>query len=163
MWQPQPQKNRPKIAVRTVARRKNTRPAFTMECLENSMASEGSRGVIVSPFEYQWAMWAAIAVGALVSLLGAFAPQLLTLMGGTAEVGREGRPFTAIMLGGNITVMLLFLIAGFYHMKLGMQVGIEDYISHEGAKIALLLCVTLGTVALATASVFALLKLALGS
>lgn len=71
----------------------------------------------------------------------------------------------AVALMGNplvATVMLLFLIAGFYHMKLGMQVVIEDYISHEGFKIASLLCVSLGSFALATASVFALLKLALG-
>ena len=47
----------------------------------------------------------------------------------------------AVVLMGNplvATVMLLFLIAGFYHMKLGMQVVIEDYISHEGVKIAAL-------------------------
>ena len=71
----------------------------------------------------------------------------------------------AVALMGNplvATVMLLFLIAGFYHMKLGMQVVIEDYISHEGVKIASLLCVSLGSFALATASIFALLKLALG-
>lgn len=58
------------------------------------------------------AMWAAIAVGALVSLLGAFAPQLLTLMGGTAEVVREGRTFTAIMLGASPLVILLFVGGG---------------------------------------------------
>ena len=71
----------------------------------------------------------------------------------------------AVALMGNplvATVMLLFLIAGFYHMKLGMQVVIEDYISHEGVKIASLLCVSLGSFALAIASIFALLKLALG-
>ena len=71
----------------------------------------------------------------------------------------------AVALMGNplvATVMLLFLIAGFYHMKLGMQVVIEDYITHEGAKIALLLCVSLGAFALATACVFSLFKLALG-
>ena len=71
----------------------------------------------------------------------------------------------AVALMGNplvATVMLLFLIAGFYHMKLGMQVVIEDYISHEGVKIAELLCVTFGSFTLATASIFAVLKLALG-
>ncbi len=71
----------------------------------------------------------------------------------------------AVALMGNplvATVMLLFLIAGFYHMKIGVQDVIEDYIHHEAVKIALLLCVTLGAFALATASVFALLKLALG-
>ncbi len=71
----------------------------------------------------------------------------------------------AVALMGNplvATVMLLFLFAGFYHMKLGMQVVIEDYISHEGAKITALLCVTLGAFALAIACVFSLLKLALG-
>lgn len=71
----------------------------------------------------------------------------------------------AVALMGNplvATVMLLFLIAGFYHMVLGMQVVIEDYISHEGAKIASLLCVSLGGFALATASIFSLLKLAFG-
>jgi succinate dehydrogenase / fumarate reductase membrane anchor subunit len=71
----------------------------------------------------------------------------------------------AVELMGNplvATVMLLFLIVGFYHMKLGMQVVIEDYISHEGVKIAALLCVTFGGFTLATASIFAVLKLALG-
>jgi len=38
-----------------------TKPALMTECFENSMASEGSRGVIVSPVEYQCAMCAAIA------------------------------------------------------------------------------------------------------
>ena len=57
----------------------------------------------------------AIGVGVLVALvIGAggviFAEDLLRLMGADAELAQRGRGFTAIMLGGNITVVLLFLI-----------------------------------------------------
>ena len=34
--------------------------------------------------------------------------------------------------------MLLLICVGFYHMKLGLQVVIEDYIQSEGAKVLLL-------------------------
>ncbi len=57
----------------------------------------------------------AIATGVVVSIvLGAggviFARQLLGMLGATPELAAHGRLFTAIMLGGNITIMLLFLI-----------------------------------------------------
>ena len=71
----------------------------------------------------------------------------------------------AVALMGNplvAVVMLLFIGAGFYHMQLGVQVVIEDYIHHEALKTLSLLCVSLSTVTLGVASVFAILKLALG-
>lgn len=43
-------------------------------------------------------------------LLGIFAPQILHLMGAGDEVVRMGSDFARVMLGGNITVFLIFLI-----------------------------------------------------
>ncbi|MBT5187101.1 MAG: succinate dehydrogenase, hydrophobic membrane anchor protein [Kordiimonadaceae bacterium] len=59
------------------------------------------------------------------------------------------------------TLMLLFIITGIYHLKLGLQVIIEDYIHSEGQKIALQMIVTFGCVALATLAIFSILKIAL--
>lgn len=57
----------------------------------------------------------AIALGILMSLVlgilgGIFAPDLLVLMGASAEVIAEGSGFTRLMLGGNIVIVLLFLV-----------------------------------------------------
>ena len=52
-----------------------------------------------------------IGVAALIGIPGAiFGPDLLRLMGATPEVVATGGAFTRIMLGGNVVIMLLFLI-----------------------------------------------------
>jgi putative MATE family efflux protein len=61
----------------------------------------------------------AIALGVFASLLIAlpgilFAEQLLTLMGGTPELVDFGAGYTRVLLGGNVTIMLLFLINGVF-------------------------------------------------
>jgi putative MATE family efflux protein len=57
----------------------------------------------------------AFVVTAIVSITGLiFAPDILKLMGASAETIRIGTNFTRIIFGGSIVIMLLFLINGIF-------------------------------------------------
>lgn len=60
----------------------------------------------------------------------------------------------------NAIAMLLLVSAAFYHMRLGLQVVIEDYISRHGTRALLLLLNTFVAAALWAAAVFSILKVA---
>ena len=66
------------------------------------------------------------------------------------------RPYDAFIVG-------LFAISGSIHMALGMRIIIEDYIHTEATKISLIILNTLFSIAVAAASVFAVLHLTLGA
>ena len=56
-------------------------------------------------------IWLGVAIALCIGVIGiCFAPQLLALMGAQQDVIRSGSSFTRVMLGGNLTVCLLFLI-----------------------------------------------------
>ena len=59
-------------------------------------------------------------------------------------------------------IMLLFILASAWHMKIGMQVVIEDYVHNEKIKLASVIANNFFCIAVALASIYAILKMSSG-
>lgn len=94
---------------------------------------------------------------ALVPLTFWFVISLIAHLGDDYGAFREwlSGPFTAATL-------VLTLFAAFYHAALGLQVVIEDYVHHEGLKVASIVVAKFACILFGTASVLSVLKIAFG-
>jgi succinate dehydrogenase / fumarate reductase membrane anchor subunit len=94
---------------------------------------------------------------ALVPLSLWFVASLISLAGADYETFTQwvASPLVAVLL-------ILTIVATFYHTLLGLQVVIEDYVHAEGARLALLVLLRFLCYALGLAAVFAVLRIALG-
>jgi succinate dehydrogenase / fumarate reductase, membrane anchor subunit len=102
-----------------------------------------------------WWMQRMTAVGLL--LLGIFL--IASLAQGVANshtvfVAWLGQPWVAVL-------MSLFVITVFYHIRLGLQVFIEDYVHDHGNKYAGLIALTFFCILGAALGLFAILKIAI--
>jgi len=81
-------------------------------------------------------------------------------------IGLLGRSHAAVVqiLGSPLVaiIMLLFIINTVYHMWIGMQEIIIDYVHEDKLKLATLLANTFFSFAIGLASAFAILKLSFG-
>jgi succinate dehydrogenase / fumarate reductase membrane anchor subunit len=59
-------------------------------------------------------------------------------------------------------ILLLFIVASTWHMKIGMQVVIEDYLHSEKLKLAAIMANNFFAFAVALAAIYAILKLSSG-
>jgi succinate dehydrogenase / fumarate reductase, membrane anchor subunit len=92
----------------------------------------------------------------------ALIPLVLFLVGLLPNMaGATHREFTALMQIPITPVVLILLVAaGLYHMKLGLQVVIEDYVHNACVKMALVVSLTLFTFFLAAAGIVSIIMLA---
>ena len=96
-----------------------------------------------------------VTAAALVPLGLWFAFTVLGLAGNgeVAAVSYLAHPWNAILMGAFAVTML-------YHMSLGLQVSIDDYVHSAGAKIFLMLLVRFVVIATISTCLFALIRIA---
>lgn len=93
---------------------------------------------------------------ALIGLVVWFLWIVLTLLHADYQTARAvvGQPFNAVL-------MLTFIVAVFWHVQLGLQVVVEDYVHAPGLEFALQIAIKFLCFLGATASVVAVLRIAL--
>ncbi len=102
--------------------------------------------------------WQRVTAVANIVLVTYLTWQIATLAGAPHGVVKAAlkSPLLAIPL-------LLLILSGVYHMRLGMQTIIEDYVAGDGRRIALLMLNTFFAILVGLTCVFAILKLSFGA
>ncbi|MDO8981986.1 succinate dehydrogenase, hydrophobic membrane anchor protein [Afipia massiliensis] len=95
-----------------------------------------------------------------VAMVLLFVPVIVIIMSllGRNQAGAAqilGSPLVAV-------IMILFIIASVWHMKIGMQVVLEDYVTDEKTKLAAIIANNFFSAAVGLASIYAIIKLSSG-
>jgi succinate dehydrogenase / fumarate reductase membrane anchor subunit len=105
--------------------------------------------------EHWWAQ--RLTAIALVPLALWFVASVIGLAGAdyVAFTDWVAQPLVAVLL-------ILLIVATFYHAQLGVQVVVEDYVHGEAAKLASLITLRFIVFAIGLAAIFAVLRIAFG-
>lgn len=95
-----------------------------------------------------------------IGLVLLFIPVLVIIM---SLLGRN-HAAAAQILGSPLVavIMILFIIASCWHMKIGMQVVLEDYVHDEKLKLVAIIANNFFAAAVGLASIYAIIKLSSG-
>jgi succinate dehydrogenase / fumarate reductase membrane anchor subunit len=123
--------------------------------LRTPLARVGGLGAARSGTSHFW--WQRMTAVSNVPLTLAFVVILVSLLGRNHAAAQQilGTPLVAI-------VMLLFIASVTFHMRLGMQVVIEDYVHGEVLRPFLIMANTFFAVAVGISGAYAILKLSFG-
>ena len=129
---------------------------YTRSPLRSPLGRAIGLGSAKEGVEHWWAQ--RLSAFALVSLALWFVASVVALAGADRAVFVDWlhHPAPAVL-------MVLLLIALFYHSALGVQVVIEDYVDNEAARFTLLIVNKLASILLAVLGIYAVLKLSLGA
>ena len=94
---------------------------------------------------------------ALIPLVAWFAISLIMMSGADYAVVRAWIGSPAVMV-----LLVLTIVIGLHHGQLGMQVVIEDYVHHDGVKLALIVLVRFIAVLFGLAAIVAILRIGFG-
>ncbi len=90
----------------------------------------------------------------------------LTIAGLSLVISLTGRSYPAVkqILGSPLVavLMILFVLANVVHMKIGIQVVVEDYVYDKNRKVTLMILNTFFAWVIGLACVFAILKISFG-
>ncbi|WP_203256782.1 MATE family efflux transporter [Hyunsoonleella ulvae] len=79
-----------------------------------------------------------IAIAIIISVIGILYPKdILSLMGGEPDLIEEGYGYTKILLGGNVTIMLLFLINAIFRGAGNASIAMWTLVLSNGLNIIL--------------------------
>jgi putative MATE family efflux protein len=105
----------------------------------------GARDPLAAAYVVGQAIWVGAVLAAVIGLAGAlFAEDLLRMMGASAAVIDEGSGFTAVLIGGNASILYLFLLNAAFRGAGDAPVALRSLALANGLNLVLDPCFIFG-------------------